>query len=100
MSKHKNTSELLAVVPSSKARTLIWHPFSLDTAYLTEADQHQPYEKPGAVVFWILSGHGTLETDGHRYLLQRGRSVWFLDMTKERTYAPAAGQQLVKRSIR
>jgi len=92
--------ELQAVVPSTRARSLLWHIFSLDTAYLEVADHHEPFEKPGAHVFWVLSGHGTLETDGNKYLLQPGNSVWFVDMTKVRTYAPAAGQQLVKRGMR
>jgi AraC-like DNA-binding protein len=92
--------ELQAVVPSTKARNLLWHVFSLDTAYLEVADSHEPYEKPGAHLFWVLSGHGTLETDGNKYLLQPSDSVWFVDMAKMRTYAPAAGQQLVKRGIR
>ncbi len=92
--------ELQAVVPSAKARSLLWHVFSLDTAYLEVADHHEAFEKPGAHLFWVLSGHGTLETDGLKYLLQPGRSVWFVDLTKVRTYAPAAGQELVKRGIR
>ena len=89
-----------AVVPSAKGRNLLWHAFSLDTAYLEDADHHEPFEKPGAHLFWILSGHGTLETDGHKYLLQPGNGVWLVDMTKTRTYAPAAGQRLVKRGVR
>jgi AraC-like DNA-binding protein len=100
MSKLRKQSQLQAVVPSVKARSLLWHAFSLDTAHLDSADHHDPFEKPGAHLFWILSGHGTLETDGNKYLLQRGNSVWFVDMTKVRTYAPTAGQQLVKRGIR
>jgi AraC-like DNA-binding protein len=101
MKKGKRSfSKLLAVVPSTTARRLIWHAFSLDTACLEAPDHHEPYEKPGAHLFWILSGHGTLETEGHKYLLQPGKSVWFVDMTKERTYAPVAEQQLVKRGIR
>ncbi|MCX6894723.1 MAG: AraC family transcriptional regulator [Verrucomicrobia bacterium] len=96
----KSASKLLAVVPSTTARRLLWHAFSLDTACLTAPDHHEPYEKPGAHLFWILSGHGTLETEGHKYLLQPGNSVWFVDMTKVRTYAPVAGQQLVKRGLR
>jgi AraC-like DNA-binding protein len=92
--------DLQAVVPSTKARSLLWHVFSLDTAYLEIADSHAPFEKPGAHLFWVLSGHGTLETDVHKYLLQQGGSVWFVDMTKVRTYAPAVGQELVKRGIR
>ncbi|HNQ90077.1 MAG TPA: AraC family transcriptional regulator [Verrucomicrobiota bacterium] len=91
---------LQAVVPCTKARSLLWHLFSLDTAYLEVADHHEPFEKPGAHLFWVLSGHGTLETDGDAYLLQPGHGVWFVDMTKVRTYAPAAGQTLVKRGIR
>jgi AraC-like DNA-binding protein len=100
MSARKKRSELQAVAPSIKARSLLWHAFSMDTACLEAADHHEPFEKPGAHLFWILSGHGTLETDGNKYLLQPGNSVWFVDMTKVRTYAPAAGQQLVKRGIR
>ena len=100
MSESKNRSDLQAVVPSAKARSLLWHAFSLDTAYLETADDHEPFEKPGAHLFWVLSGHGTLETDGNKYLLQPGKSVWFVDMTRVRTYAPTAGQQLVKRGIR
>lgn len=92
--------KLQAVVPSAKARSLLWHVFSLDTAYLEVADFHEPFEKPGAHLFWVLAGHGTLETDGNKYLLQSGKGVWFVDLTKARTYAPAAGQQLVKRGIR
>lgn len=92
--------ELQAVVPSAKARSLLWHVFSLDTAHLEVADHHEPFEKPGGHLFWVVSGHGTLETDGNKYLLQSGSGVWFVDMMKVRTYAPAAGQQLVKRGIR
>lgn len=100
MNERGNRWKLQAVVPSAKARKLLWHAFSLDTAYLEGADHHEPFEKPGAHLFWILSGHGTLDADGHRYLLQPGNSVWLVDMTKVRTYAPAAGQKLVKRGIR
>jgi AraC-like DNA-binding protein len=100
MSETGKRWELQAVVPSAKARVLLWHVFSLDTAYLDVADHHEPFEKPGAHLFWVRSGHGTLETDGNKYLLQSGKSVWFVDMTKTRTYAPAAGRQLVKRGIR
>lgn len=92
--------DLLAVIPSPTARHLLWHVFSLDTHCLDEAEHHEPHEKPGAHLFWILSGHGTLETDGNRYLLERGKAVWMVDMMKERTYAPSAGQKLVKRGIR
>jgi AraC-like DNA-binding protein len=100
MSARKKQSELQAVVPSAKARSLLWHAFSLDTARLERADYHEPFEKPGAHLFWILSGHGTMETEGHKYLVQPGKSVWLVDMTRVRTYAPTAGQQLVKRGIR
>jgi len=100
MNENGKRQELQAVVPSIKARSLLWHIFSLDTAYLKVADHHEPFEKPGAHLFWVLSGHGTLETDGTKYLLQPGHGVWFVDMTKARTYAPAAGQELVKRGIR
>ncbi len=100
MNPRDNRWDLQAIVPSPKGRNLLWHAFSLDTAYLQGEDHHEPFEKPGAHLFWVLSGHGTLETDGNKYLLQPGNGVWLVDMTKVRTYAPAAGQQLVKRGIR
>ncbi|MFM7100286.1 MAG: AraC family transcriptional regulator [Verrucomicrobiota bacterium] len=100
MSANGNHWDLLAVVPSPKGRNLLWHVFSLDTAHLEGADHHEPFEKPGAHLFWVQAGHGTLETHGHKYLLQPGPRVWLVDMTEARTYAPAAGRRLVKRGIR
>jgi len=87
MNERGNRWELQAVVPSPKGRNLLWHAFSLDTAYLEGPDHHEPFEKPGAHLFWVLAGHGTLETDDSKYLLQPGNVVWLVDMTKVRTYA-------------
>jgi AraC-like DNA-binding protein len=91
---------LLQLAPSAKVRQLIWHPYSMDTKRLEHAEHHPPHEKPGAHLFWILSGQGTLETDGHRYELRSGKRIWFVDMSKPRTYAPVPGGQLIKRGVR
>ena len=91
---------LLLLAPPAKVRQLIWHPYSMDTKCLEHAEHHPPYEKPGAHLFWVLSGQGTLETDGHRYELRSGKSIWFVDMSKSRSYVPAPGCQLIKRGVR
>ena len=100
--KHANTrlAEKLVVEPSPVARRLLWHLYSLDTACLDKPDSHQVFEKPGAHVFWILSGRGTLKTRGHQYRLQSGKRVWFIDMMRPRVYAPDPGQRLIKQGFR
>jgi AraC family transcriptional regulator, arabinose operon regulatory protein len=90
----------LEVNPSPMVRRLLWHPYSLDTTSLDHAERHERFEKPGVHLFWVLSGKGTLETQGCQYPLQPGPRVWFADMMYPRTYSPAPGQRLVKRGLR
>ena len=61
---------------------------------MTQADRHEPFEKPGAHLFWSQSGEGTLEYDGRSFELHRGHNVWLVDMSKPRTYVPAANKHL------
>lgn len=97
---NKNGSKRLAVNPAPIVRRLLWHPYSLDTICLNQAEQHESFEKPGVHLFWVESGKGTMETQGHQYVLQPGNRVWFVDMMQPRRYYPAPGQQMVKRGIR
>lgn len=94
------SSKLLPVTPSALARRLFWHPFSLDTNCIERPECHDSFEKPGAHLFWVISGTGTLETQGHCHRLQPGNCVWFLDMMHPRIYKPDSGQKLVKRGLR
>ena len=94
------SSKLLTVNPSPLARRLLWHPYSIDTNCLKEPEHHESFEKPGVHLFWVVSGNGTLETQGHRYLLRPGNRVWFLDMMHPRTYSPEPGQRMTKRGMR
>jgi AraC-like DNA-binding protein len=95
-----NRRKMLVIHPSPAARRLLWHPYSLDTAYLDTPDIHESFEKPGIHLFWIVSGRGILEARGRQYGLEPGKRVWFLDMMHSRKYSPAHCQTLVKRGIR
>jgi AraC-like DNA-binding protein len=57
-------------------------------------DHHEPFEKPGAHLFWVQSGEGELEHQTGRFALSRGRKVWLVDMSKPRTYIPAPKRHL------
>ena len=92
--------EKLVVEPSPVARRLLWHPYSLDTACLDKPDHHAGFEKPGAHLFWVVSGQGTLRTQGREYRLLAGNQVWIVDMMQPRTYSPETGQRLIKQGIR
>jgi AraC-like DNA-binding protein len=85
---------LVFAEPSSVARRLLWCLFSIGSRRLTEPDCHAPFEKTGAHLFWIQSGEGNLEYEGRRFALRRGHKVWLVDMSKSRTYAPAAKKHL------
>ena len=80
--------------PSPVARRLLWCLFSIGPRRLTEQDHHEPFEKTGAHLFWIQSGEGSLEYEGRHFALRRGHNVWLVDMSKPRTYAPAAKRHL------
>jgi AraC-like DNA-binding protein len=61
---------------------------------LTDPEYHEPFEKPGAHLFWVQSGEGELEDQTGRFALRRGRKVWLVDMSRLRTYIPAADRHL------
>jgi AraC-like DNA-binding protein len=85
---------LVFVEPSPVARRLLWHLFSIGSRLVTQGDRHEPFEKPGAHLFWVRSGEGELEHETGRCKLQRGRKVWLVDMSRPRTYVAAAGKRL------
>jgi len=85
---------LVFVEPSPIARRLLWHLFSIGARRVTGPDRHEPFEKPGAHLFWVQSGEGELEYGPGRFALRRGRKVWLADMSKPRTYIPAPKRHL------
>src|ERR1051326_485241 len=93
-------SEQLEVDVSAIVRRLLWHPYSLGTIYLDQPDHHEPFEKPGVHLFWVVSGQGKLQTQGFSYALRPGNLVWFIDMMHARTYTPTSGKRLTIRGIR
>lgn len=88
------------VTTSVVARRLLWHPYSFGTIHLDKPDHHALFEKPGAHLFWVVSGRGTFKTPDHQYALEGADRVWFMDMMKPRTYAPQPGTRLTIRGIR
>ena len=88
------SEHLTFVEPSPVARRLLWHLFSLGFRRLEQPDEHQRFEKPGAHLFWVQSGEGTLVHETGRFALARGKKVWLMDMRKPRTYIPTPGRPL------
>ena len=85
---------LVFAEPSPVARRLLWHVFSIGSRRIVEPDHHLSFEKPGAHLFWVQSGEGELVHETGRFSLRSGRSVWLVDMSKPRTYVPAAKRYL------
>src|SRR6266446_1599156 len=88
------SGNLIFVEPTPVARRLLWHLFSIGSRRMTEPDHHEPFEKPGAHLFWVQSGEGQLEDQTGRRGLERGRKVWLVDMSKPRTYMPGPKRHL------
>ena len=88
------SNKLLFVEPSPIARRLLWHLFSIGTRRVVGPDHHAPFEKPGAHLFWVQSGEGSLAHETGHFALTRGHKVWLVDMSKPRTYLPAPRRQL------
>jgi AraC-like DNA-binding protein len=86
--------DLVFAEPSPVARRLLWHLFSIGSRRIVEPDHHLSFEKPGAHLFWVQSGMGELVHETGRFALRKGRSVWLVDMSKPRTYVPAAKRHL------
>ena len=95
-----SSGNLIFAEPTPVARRLLWHLFSIGSRRLTEPDHHEPFEKPGAHLFWIQSGEGELEYETAQIALRRGKTVWMVDMSKPRTYIPAAGRHLTMTGFR
>src|SRR5262245_33257383 len=87
-------AQLYLLDPSPRARRLFWHLLSVGSAKLDAPDRHEGMDKPGAHLFWVQSGRGTLEIPGRSCALKPGACCWLVDMKKPRTYAPVPGTRL------
>jgi len=93
-SQSGSIDHLTFVEPSPIARRLLWHLYSIGSRRLTDPDQNQSFEKPGAHLFWVQSGEGELEHETGHFALRRGKKVWLVDMSKPRTYSPLPKRHL------
>lgn len=93
-------SRLHLLEPSRRARRLFWHMLSIGSVTLDEPDTHLGMDKPGAHLFWVQSGEGTLHVPDKVFELRPGPRCWLVDMRKPRTYAPRPGKRLVNTGFR
>jgi len=93
-------AQLYLVDPSPRARRLFWHLLSIGPVTLDQPDHHEAMDKPGAHLFWVRSGAGTLQVPGHSYELRPGPQCWLVDMKKPRTCSPAPRGRIVNTGFR
>ncbi len=93
-------NRLRPVEPSPEARRLLWHVLSVGVVTRDEPERHQAHDKPGAFLFWVSSGKGTLETGDQSLRLGPGPRCWLLDMRQARSYVPDTGCRLVTNGLR
>lgn len=91
---------LHTVEPSPEARRVLWHVLSVGAVSRDEPERHDAHDKPGAFLFWVASGRGTLEFKGGSFSLRPGSRAWLLDLRHPRTYVPAPGSRLVTYGLR
>lgn len=86
--------------PSPEARRLLWHVLSAGVVSRDEPERHAAYDKPGAFLFWIVSGKGTLQFQGGSFDLRPGARCWLLDLRHPRAYVPTPHGKLVTNGLR
>jgi len=72
------------VEPSPEARRLLWHVLSVGVVTRNEAERREAHDKPGAFLFWVSSGKGTLDVGERSFHLRPGSRCWLLDMRQPR----------------
>ena len=82
-------------LPSLESRRILWHVLSQGIGSRDEPEHHEIHDKPGALLIWILSGHGSIQIENGSFPVHTGPSCWLLDLTCTRTYLPAPDTTLV-----
>lgn len=94
-----NPHSLLWVRPSRVARRLFLHVFAIGSGQVRETRQFGSFEKPGAGMFWVVSGHGQLRVGLGTWELRPGPYLWFYGTHRLRVFTPAPGETLVTRTL-
>jgi AraC-like DNA-binding protein len=93
-------SDYTWVSPSPVARRLLWHVLGTGRSTFFARSWRKTYMRPGAVLFWVESGSGTLEMGSDRFKLEPGSNFWLFGLSKPRVFVPDPGGALVIRTIR
>jgi AraC-like DNA-binding protein len=88
------------VEPSPEARRLLWHVLSAGVVARDEPERRAAHDKPGAFLFWVSSGQGTLQVGERSFPLRAGSRCWLLDLRQPRNYLPAPGRKLITNGLR
>ncbi len=93
-------ARLVDAEPSPEARRLFWHVLSIGRVSRDEPERHAALDKPGAFLFRVCSGKGTLHVDDRVWRLDPGPRCWMIDLARPRVYMPDPGQRLVTDGVR
>jgi AraC-like DNA-binding protein len=88
------------VEPSLEARRLLWHVLSVGVVTRDEPERREAHDKPGAFLFWVAAGRGTLQCKSGSFPLRAGPRCWLLDLRQPRVYTPATGHKLFTNGLR
>ena len=93
-------ARLIDAKPSPAAQRLFWHVRSLGRVSRDEPERHAGLDKPGAFLFRVCSGKGTLQLDDRSWRLTPGPRCWLIDLARPRVYLPDPGHCLVTDGVR
>jgi len=87
------------VNPSPISRRLLWHLFRVGHAQFFQRTRFAPRTKPGAGLFTIESGHGSLKLESGAWPLNRGPQFWMCSTHETIEVIPHNEQTLVTHGI-
>jgi AraC-like DNA-binding protein len=89
---------LVWVRPSRLARRLYFHLFVIGSGRIREPREFGPFEKPGAGLSWVESGHGHLRLGGRQWELKPSQFILY-SAGQPRVLASADGKILTTRLL-
>ncbi len=88
-------SPFTLVRPSRTARRLLLHLFSIGRTAFDKPTPMTPFKVPGAVVLWVVAGHGRMRFDDDEWEMKAGPEFWFYGTERRRVFLPVPGTAIV-----